>query len=243
MKDLRLVNKLKRRRKAINKNRGFRRQDKIDKQDEVLRKSPRAYKLMSEIQRREDRNFGQQLNPSPEKNPNQYLCSADLDGQGVAGVAAFFTGQAAGMTTDVTITADNEGTAGNSIALMFDGSTSIDDALDAWNLANPSNTASLTSGDGSQIPDNAEEIDLAGGVDAEDGELDMQLPAGMARESRLGEGDIVAILSGALKGQEFYVLSVDYDTDEVVLEDSSLATTESDVAVKLQLSNVKKSYY
>jgi hypothetical protein len=80
-------------------------------------------------------------------------------------VASSFTGPAAGMTTDVTITADTAGAAGNSISLSFDGMTDVDDALAAWNLANPSNTASLISGDGSQTPDDLETIDLADGAD------------------------------------------------------------------------------
>lgn len=251
MKDLRLVNKLKRRNKALNRNRGFRRQDKIDKRDETLRKSPRAYKLMSEIQQREDRNFGQQLNPSPEKNPNRYLMFADLDGTAtipaVEGVAASFSGQVAGMTEDVTIVADNEGVAGNSISLSFDGSDDIDTVLAAWNLANPSNQATLTEGDGSQIPDNLETIDLAGGVDAEaevPGELEMSVAAGLMREARVVEGSIVQVLSGDMKGMELSVLSVDYDADTAELEFSTetLDGTESDTVVKVQLSGTKTSY-
>src|SRR5690606_40871944 len=44
-------------------------------------------------------------------------------------VAASFTGQVAGMTTDVTLTADEAGAAGNSISLTGDGSTYIDDLI------------------------------------------------------------------------------------------------------------------
>jgi copper chaperone CopZ len=77
--------------------------------------------------------------------------------------AASFSGQVAGMTTNVVITADNDGEDGNSIELIFDGLDDIDTALSDWNLANPANTASLTSGDGSQVPDNGESIQLSGG--------------------------------------------------------------------------------
>lgn len=77
---------------------------------------------------------------------------------------ASFSGQVAGMTTNIVITADNAGSGGNSVALTFDGSTSINAAISAWNIANPSNTITLTSGDGSQIPNNLEEIDLSGGI-------------------------------------------------------------------------------
>lgn len=82
------------------------------------------------------------------------------------GVKATFTGQATGMSTDVTITADETGTAGNSISLAFDGVLTVSEALDAFNLANPENTASLISGDGDQVPDNLQTINLASGVDA-----------------------------------------------------------------------------
>lgn len=82
------------------------------------------------------------------------------------GVRATFTGQAAGMTTDVTITAVNTGAAGNSISLAFDGIITVAAGLAVWNAANPLNTASLAAGVGTQIPDAAETIDLATGVTA-----------------------------------------------------------------------------
>jgi hypothetical protein len=67
------------------------------------------------------------------------------------------------MSTNVFIRAVNVGTAGNSITLTFDGVDDIDTVLAAWNTANTSNTAELVSGDGSQIPDDLEEITLSGG--------------------------------------------------------------------------------
>lgn len=93
--------------------------------------------------------------------------------------AAAFEGQVVGMTTDVTIEADVPGAAGNDIILEFDGIVDIDAALLAWNTANSENTASLTAGDGSQIPDNAESIQLADGLDAdfEDQDLGPSLTA------------------------------------------------------------------
>ena len=81
-------------------------------------------------------------------------------------VAASFEGQVLGMLTDVTIQADVPGVDGNDILLTFDGVDDIDTAIDTWNLANPDNTASLTAGDGSQVPDLGEEIQLADGSDA-----------------------------------------------------------------------------
>jgi hypothetical protein len=78
------------------------------------------------------------------------------------GQIAFFTGQVAGMATNVSIAANNPGTAGN-ISLSFDGSTTIAAAITAWNSANPNNNVTLTSGDNSQTPDNGTSIPLAGG--------------------------------------------------------------------------------
>lgn len=83
-----------------------------------------------------------------------------------AGVKASFNGQVAGMTANVFIRANNVGTAGNSITLTFDGVDDIDAVLAAWNSANPSNQATLISGDGAQVPDNLEEITLSGGTAA-----------------------------------------------------------------------------
>lgn len=99
------------------------------------------------------------------------VLQAQADGNEVAAVAASFSGQVAGMTTDVTIGADNAGTAGNSISLAFDGIGDIDAALATWNAANPGNTATLISGNGSQVPGNLETIDLAGGAAAYDANL------------------------------------------------------------------------
>lgn len=45
-----------------------------------------------------------------------------------------------------TFTADNTGTAGNSISLTFNFGDIIQDVVDAWNTANPSNTVTVTAG-------------------------------------------------------------------------------------------------
>jgi hypothetical protein len=83
-------------------------------------------------------------------------------------IAAQFQGQVTGMTTDVTIDADVAGAAGN-ITLVADGIKDIDTLISDWNTANPGNTVSLFSGDGSQIP--TDDIVLSGGVDGS-GDLD-----------------------------------------------------------------------
>lgn len=76
--------------------------------------------------------------------------------------ASQFDGQVAGMTTDVTIDADVPGTAGD-ITLVADSVKDIDTLISDWNTANPSNTVSLSAGDGSQVP--TADITLSGGVD------------------------------------------------------------------------------
>lgn len=76
--------------------------------------------------------------------------------------AAQFDGQVAGMTTDVIIDADNTGLAGN-VTLVADSIKDIDQLILDWNTANPTNTLTLTAGDGSQVP--TADIVLAGGID------------------------------------------------------------------------------
>lgn len=83
----------------------------------------------------------------------------------VSGATATFTGQAAGMTTDVIFDADTQGAAGNDIVLVGDGVSTLVELSDAWNTANPSNQIVQDIGDFSQVLDAAAEIQLAGGVD------------------------------------------------------------------------------
>jgi len=89
--------------------------------------------------------------------------------------AASFTGQVAGMTSDVTIDADVAGLAGN-VALVGDGVKDIDDLISDHNTASPGNELTLSSGDGSQVPDDQEELVLSGGEDAV-AEVDEYVPA------------------------------------------------------------------
>jgi hypothetical protein len=84
----------------------------------------------------------------------------------VVAVAASFTGQVAGMTTNVTIVADNAGVIGNSASLTGDGTSTLNQLIVAWNTANPSNTMTLQAGDDTQVPNLAAVIQLAGGVNA-----------------------------------------------------------------------------
>jgi hypothetical protein len=75
---------------------------------------------------------------------------------------ASFSGIPMGMTLPVTIQADVAGLVGN-ILLVVDSGDSINDAITNWNIANPGNTISLTSGDGTQTGNTV--INLTGGLD------------------------------------------------------------------------------
>jgi hypothetical protein len=80
-------------------------------------------------------------------------------------VAASATATLAGMTTPVKISAVTPGAAGNSIVITADSTDSITALVAAWNLANPSNQAVVSSGDASQIPTSGS-FSLAGGSNA-----------------------------------------------------------------------------
>lgn len=82
-------------------------------------------------------------------------------------VAASYTGTPMNCSTQITITANNTGRAGN-ITIPVDGTSTVSQLIAAWNSANPSNHVTLTSGDGSQIPITVV-IYLTGGIDAYNG--------------------------------------------------------------------------
>jgi hypothetical protein len=99
---------------------------------------------------------------SDDRDPNLHAASH------AAGTKASFFGIVGGTTGSVWIIADTAGTAGNSITLSFDGTDNITTVLDAWNSANPSNTAAFSGygGDTEQVPNNGETITLSGGTNA-----------------------------------------------------------------------------
>ncbi len=68
------------------------------------------------------------------------------------GTFAQFIGQSAGMLSPVTITANVIGAAGNAVTLIGNGSSSVSALITAWNLANPGNQVTLTTGNGNQVP-------------------------------------------------------------------------------------------
>jgi hypothetical protein len=98
------------------------------------------------------------------------VLEAKANGDEIAATTATFTGQVAGMTTDVTIDADVAGLAGN-VSIVGDGSTNLSQLIILFNLLNAGNTVTLTSGSGTQVQDNGASIDLAGGADSSDTDI------------------------------------------------------------------------
>jgi hypothetical protein len=87
-------------------------------------------------------------------NPSNMITLISGSGNQIPNAPLFaaFAGIILGTASIVEITADNAGTVGNSVVLTGDGSSSINQLITVWNLENPGNTISLTSGDGTQIP-------------------------------------------------------------------------------------------
>ena len=102
---------------------------------------------------------GTMLNPA-----NAQSSSVVTIAQAVPALAASFTGIPAGTSTFINITAQTAGSQGN-VSLAADAKSTISALISAWNMANPTNQLTLTSGDGTQIP-SAGNIVLTNGADA-----------------------------------------------------------------------------
>lgn len=85
----------------------------------------------------------------------------------VSAATAGYSGTPDGALTSIVITANNSGSAGN-VMLSLDGTSTISGLIATWNTANPSNQLTLTSGDGTQIP-NSGYIYLLNGQNAQAG--------------------------------------------------------------------------
>lgn len=68
----------------------------------------------------------------------------------------------------ISLTAATAGTDGNDILLTGNGTDDLADLVAAWNAANPDNTVVLTAGTSTWIPSDAQEMQLAGALDAAD---------------------------------------------------------------------------
>jgi len=83
----------------------------------------------------------------------------------VAGAYSVFSGQVTGMTTDVIVQAVNKGVAGD-VTLTADSISTVAELINIWNIAHPTNTVALLSGDGTQVP--TADIVLDNGANAVD---------------------------------------------------------------------------
>lgn len=86
--------------------------------------------------------------------------------EGTPAVKAAFSGAIAGVTDDVELSAVVEGVVGNSILLTGDGTKDLATLVSDWNTANAANMVELLSSNGTDIPDNAEAMQLVSGADA-----------------------------------------------------------------------------
>lgn len=95
----------------------------------------------------------------------------DFDLPDLPAVAATFSGtilMESGFgdpSQTIILTADTPGIAGNSILLTGNGVDDLADLVDAWNTAHPTNTVTLTTGDTTWVPSNAQAMQLANGSD------------------------------------------------------------------------------
>lgn len=79
-------------------------------------------------------------------------------------IKAFFDAAVPGVTGNVQLEADVAGTIGNDIELTGDGVKDLDTLVSEWNTANPTNTVTLLSANGADIPNDTEVIPLSGGA-------------------------------------------------------------------------------
>lgn len=142
-----LVNKLKRRKKYLTSPKAVNTVDKIDLKDEKLANSPRAYKLMEGIKRRLDDKWGQQLQPSPEKTPNELLVLADLTGVLLTAATATLN-----LTADIILTSVAKGTARNTTTfttqVLAAAPNTDDEVLVSFTGTSAAITCTITPNDG-----------------------------------------------------------------------------------------------
>jgi hypothetical protein len=150
----------------------------------------------------------------------------------VQAAAASFTGQVAGMIANVTIEADDEGSAGNDIALTGDGVKDIDTLISDHNTANPSATISLADGDGSQVPDDQEEIQLAGGADySNEAEEMLKIISSSEKEEKQIEEYLIVAMASRKAGKEIYAqLAAIVEALEAHAAEESVAAAQAKIA-------------
>jgi hypothetical protein len=115
----------------------------------------------------------------------------------------------------VTFTADNAGSAGNSIALVFNNSDTLTTVVGAWNSANPTNTVSFTGQAGTYVPA-AGTAQLVGGSDSQGLDVFLLNPSIEVTATNLDIRDLA-----------FATDSVDVSGSEVSLDAATLAALEN----------------
>ncbi|MCH1510151.1 MAG: hypothetical protein L7T84_13165, partial [Akkermansiaceae bacterium] len=125
------------------------------------------------------------------------------------GLAAAFSGTVTGVATAITITADAPG--GGAIQLMGDGTKTVAVLINDWNTANPTNTISLSSGDGNQTVANYTPItfsnttNTATGIDFKTG-VTGNINAYAVRDVLLLPGQNVSAEEGFKSNDRSYVM-------------------------------------
>lgn len=151
--------------------------------------------------------------------------------------AASYTGTPAGASTPVTITADNGGTAGN-VTLTGDGVKDIATLISDWNTANPTNTLTLTSGIGTQVPNNGATMILTGGANGKDG-LDVNIinsvtttdASDKAEDSAHVSGDTGSFILGVRNDNDATLTSADGDYSPLAVDQYGRLKTVTDLDV------------
>jgi hypothetical protein len=139
----------------------------------------------------------------------------------------------------VTFTADVPGTDGNSISLVFDGVDDLDTVVNAWNVANPSNTVSFSGQAGTYVPSGAT-VNLTGGAthttwtDANGdyspiavNEFGHLFTSDAAVLAQLQSGVVVSATDLDIRDLAFATDKVDVSGSEVSLDAATLAALET----------------
>lgn len=92
--------------------------------------------------------------------PGRGIDVPQLDSDLIPAIAA----TASSSDDSISFTATTAGILGNSISLVFDGVSTVQDVVDAWNTANPTNTVSHD-GLGTEVL-TSQTVSLTGGVDS-----------------------------------------------------------------------------
>ena len=133
----------------------------------------------------------------------------------------------------ITFTADNSGSIGNSISLVFDGLTTVATVVGQWNLNNPSNTVSHD-GTGTEVPTSVT-VTLEGGQDAFDAEPNWPVPANPPdpdAESFIDDNQILWLMVAKEGTPPAWSSNTEYSIGDVVVP-SSIQTGQENIAFQM----------